>query len=219
MKNQEKKKSKKKILLSYLILAVCLLVIAAVTVSVVFAVNRNKGGDITIEKPEDPAQNNKPEDPTDPVDPVEPENPVNTATDFILPTTTEAVSLKYELYKNDSGQFRVHTGIDFAGAAGDSVCAVLDGEVVAITENISPNNITEGGVITLKHANGITTTYKYIDTAANIKIGDKVNRGDVIGTIAKACGNEESYGDHLHFEMKVNDKWANPVNYLDIKEK
>ena len=96
---------------------------------------------------------------------------------------------------------------------------MLDGEVTAITENISPNNITEGGVITLKHANGITTTYKFIDTAANLKIGDKVNRGAVIGTIAQACGNEASYGDHLHFEMKVNGTWANPVDYLNVIEK
>ncbi|MDE6000828.1 MAG: peptidoglycan DD-metalloendopeptidase family protein, partial [Clostridia bacterium] len=59
----------------------------------------------------------------------------------------------------------------------------------------------------------------YIDTAANLKIGDKVNRGTVIGTIAKACGNEESFGDHLHFELKVNGEYADPVTYLDIIEK
>ncbi|MDE7306931.1 MAG: M23 family metallopeptidase [Clostridia bacterium] len=217
MKNQEKKKSKKKILLSYLILAVCLLVIAAVTVSVVFTVNRNSGGGITIDKPDVP---DNPGTPDNPDDGKEPDNPVNTATEFILPTSSGSLSKTHEeLIHNGAGQFRAHMGVDFAGTAGENVCAVLDGEVTAITENISPNNITEGGVITLTHANGITTTYKYIDTAANLKIGDKINRGTVIGTIAKACGNEESVGDHLHFELMVNGEYADPVTYLDIIEK
>lgn len=214
MKNQEKKKSKKKILLSYLILAACLLVIAAVTVSVVFTVNRNGGGNITIDN------GGIPDDPKKPDAPDEPDNPVNSATEFIMPTASGTLALTYEeLHRNDSEQYRAHMGIDLAGAAGESVCAVLDGEVTAITENISPNNVTEGGVVTLKHANGITTTYKYIDTAASLKIGDKVSRGDVIGTIAQACGNEKSFGDHLHFEIKVNGDWADPVAYLDIIEK
>ena len=214
MKNQEKKKSKKKILLSYLILAVCLLVIAAVTVSVVFTVNRNGGSDITIDKPD------VPDNPNEPDKPDEPDNPVNTATEFILPTSNASLSKSYEeLCHTDADQYRAHMGIDFAGTAGDNVCAVLDGEVTAIIENVSPDNYTEGGVITLKHANGITTTYRYIDTAANLKIGDKVNRGAVIGTIAKACGNEASFGDHLHFELMVNGDWADPVTYLDIIEK
>ena len=58
MKNkQNTKPTKKRILMYYLILAACLLVIAAITVGVVFGVKNSNAGDLTL----DGSQNEKPD--------------------------------------------------------------------------------------------------------------------------------------------------------------
>ena len=45
---------------------------------------------------------------------------------------------------------------------------------------------------------------------ANVRVGQKVSRGDVIGFV----GNTGlSVAPHLHYEVKLNDKNVDPVNY------
>lgn len=222
----ENKKSKKKVLLYYLILAACLLVIAAVTVTVIFTVKGNNS-DITLENPgnsgtENPGNSgNKPDDTQKPDD-KEPENPddkdkpTSSSTEFALPVKTTAVTSKYEfVYDQTLDRYCVHQGMDFEGKAGDEVCAVLDGTVSkVVTDHLLSENY-----VTITHANGISTTYKYIDAKSGLKEGDAVKKGDVIGTIAVAGGMEMKQGEHLHFEVKVNGKTADPDVYLDILEK
>ena len=86
MKNTEKTKpTKKKILTYYLVLAACLLVIAGVTVGIVFAVRANSVvTPPTIDAPDD----NKPDDGKKPDDgngDKEPDKPTNTQYEFIVP--------------------------------------------------------------------------------------------------------------------------------------
>ncbi len=214
--SQNNKKSKKKILLYYLILAACLLVIAAVTVTVVFAVNRSKGPDLTIDSGVNP-----PDDDKDPDDGNKPDDkPTVNPTEFVLPVENANVTVSYEFCENATiKNWSFHKGMDFAGKAGDKVCATLDGKVTKIVSQSSPAALLYGGYVTIEHANGITTTYKFIDVKDGLKEGDTVKRGDAIGTIAKASGIEMAQGEHLHFEVKVNGKYADPDVYLDIIEK
>ena len=98
---------------------------------------------------------------------------------------------------------------------GGEVCAVLAGTVTkVVTDHILGENY-----VTITHANNMTTTYKYITAKEGLKEGDTVKRGDVIGTIAAASGMEMKQGEHLHFEITVNGKLADPNIYLDIIEK
>lgn len=226
---KEKKKSKKKILLYYLILAACLLVIAAVTVTVIFAVRNNNdvttidgsdGPDNTQQDGNGDGTGNNNTDGTGNVndgnDNEKDDNtPTATAYEFILPVQS-VVSTAYEFaYDVTLDRYCVHQGMDFEGTAGDNVCAVLDGTVVDI---VTDHKLGEN-YIELSHANGITTTYKYVDVNENLSVGDTVNRGEVIGTIAQATGMEMKQGDHLHFEINVNGKAADPALYLDLDEK
>lgn len=220
----ENKKSKKKVLLYYLILAACLLVIAAVTVTVIFTVKGNNS-DITLEnpgnnddkgnKPNNPDDTQKPDD-KEPENPDDKDKPTSSSTEFALPVKTTAVTSKYEfVYDQTLDRYCVHQGMDFEGKAGDEVCAVLDGTVSkVVTDHLLSENY-----VTITHANGISTTYKYIDAKSGLKEGDAVKKGDVIGTIAVAGGMEMKQGEHLHFEVKVNGKTADPDVYLDILEK
>lgn len=221
MKEQEKKHNKKKILLTYLILAVCLLVIAAITVTIVFTVNRGSDN-LTIDNPQqtpDDGNDDGNSPAINPDDGNDDDDDAQTSTDatFVLPVKTATVTNSHAVFHYDLTLdcYYEHQGMDFEGAAGDEVYAVLDGTV----ETIVLNDVFYGSYITLSHDNGITTTYKFIDVNENLKVGDSVKRGSVIGTIASACGAEYKQGEHLHFELYKNGKLDDPTDYLDISEK
>ena len=218
---EENKKSKKKILLTYLILAACLLVIAAITVTVIFTVNRNPNDNIIDNnRPDDGNQggnnggnqggnNGDNDDNQDDKSTISPDS-------YILPVETASITTRYDFVHDVTlDRYKVHTGMDFEGKAGTEVCAVQDGTVIDIvTDHIIGENY-----VTVSHANGVTSTYKYIEAKEGLKKGDSVKRGDVLGKIAPAAGVEMKQGDHLHFEMSVNGKPADPDVYLDISEK
>ncbi len=217
---EEKKKSKKKILLYYLILGICLLVIAAVTVTVIFAVNRSGKNKLTADggTQQQPSEQNPGNSGGSTVNPPDDEEPQDTSSayEFCLPVDNAEVTTKYEFYANETiHQYRDHMGMDFKGNAGDNVMAAIDGTVV----EVGRDNVYYGGYVIISHANNIQTVYKFIDPAAELKVGDKVNRGDVIGCIAEACGIEKYQGAHLHFEVKENDKNTDPANHLNGIEK
>lgn len=217
---EEKKKNKKKVLLTYLGLAACLLIIAAVTLTVCLTVNR-KSPDLSLENPN---QNEVPDDSKPGNSDNKPNSgsnddntPANTPeAGYRIPVDTAVVSTRYEFAHNVTlDQYRVHQGLDFECEAGEAVCAVLDGTV---TKVVTDSNIGEN-YVTVSHKDGITSTYKYIDARSGLKVGDAVKRGDILGTVATAGGYEMKQSDHLHFEMSVNGKSANPETYLDLVEK
>jgi len=212
MKKEKIRPTKKKILTYYLILAACLLVAAAVTVGVVFGVKKNNNS--TIEKP--PVD--VPDTPQDPDKPDKPDKPVDTTTSYEFIVPVKQVNLSQAnvfCYDKTLDRYAVHKGMDFAASAGTEVLAAVDGTV----ESVYKNDQLYGAVITIKHANGLQTVYKFIDPAENLKAGDKVNRGDVIGTVAAATGVENMEGDHLHFEVYENGKQIDPDDKLNIISK
>lgn len=119
---------------------------------------------------------------------------------------------------------RLHRGIDFPGNLGEPVYAVNDGEV------IYTNN--EWGFVRIKHSDGSVTGYMHMDTH-RVKVGDKVKKGEVIGTIGgrgkKKKGGvamRKAFENHLHFEYQPKlrkgadpftdgDK-VDPFKYLDL---
>lgn len=207
MKSKEKKPTKKKILTYYLILAACLVVIAAITVGVVFAVRNNRIQDMTVD--------NNPVKP-DPDDGKDPVQDTSSKYEFIVPLKDVSVKTANVFsYHETLGYYRKHKGMDFAAAAGTEVVAPVDGTV---TEIISKSE-RFGAVIKIKHANDIETVYKFVVPSSTLKVGSAVNRGDVIATVAKATGVEISEGDHLHMELYVKGVAADPDDYLKIINK
>lgn len=210
MKDKQKTKpTKKKILMYYLIMGACLLVIAALTVGLVFGLQPSRNP--VIDDPNNPPVIENPDD----KDPEEKPPVVDTSTqyEFIAPVKKVTVSQAYVLWQSKtSGCFRLHKGMDFACAAGTEVLAAVDGKVTKIYKN----DQLYGGLIELQHADGVTTVYKFIDPASTLKVGDKVNRGDVIATVATATGNEIGEGDHLHFEVYKNNVMQDPDIYLKL---
>lgn len=206
--SQEKKTHKRKILFRYLILAACILLIAAITVITVCAVNDWFRPQLTAD-----SGVNKPVDPV----PDDPDKPTDVDVTAVNPVSTMDVSREYTFGKDVtlSGSYRYHIGLDMAAKVGDKVVACLDGTV----EDITVGDVTNGNTVTISHEGGTVTIYRYIDVKEGLKKGDKVKRGEQIGTISEPCGKEKKQGAHLHFEVKKNGKNIDPAEFLEIADK
>lgn len=212
MNDQEKKTKNKKLLTYYLILGACILVLAAIAVAVTLSITMNKdeviddGNDQVIDDGGNDDDDDGNDDSTD----------TSGDTAFGMPVETVNALNSYGFYHNTTlDKYYLHTGIDFAGAAGDEVYAVQGGTV----ESIVTDPRLMGTTVTIAHENGLKTVYSFVDAAEGLAAGDKVEKGDVIATVAEPMGQEYKDGAHLHFEVFLNDKAVDPEEYLDIDEK
>ena len=71
-----------------------------------------------------------------------------------------------------------------------------------------------GTVITIDHANGLSTVYCGIADAA-VHEGDEVASREQIGAVGQIpC--ELSLEDHLHFAVQKDGKWVDPLSSLGL---
>ncbi|HIB54269.1 MAG TPA: M23 family metallopeptidase [Nitrospirales bacterium] len=98
-----------------------------------------------------------------------------------------------------------HHGIDIRASIGTPILAPADGTVVR-----RKHDTGFGKMITIAHGDGISTRYGHLHTMG-VKVGQKLSRGDVIGTV----GNTGlSTGPHLHYEVVVNKVRIDPRKYI-----
>lgn len=102
-----------------------------------------------------------------------------------------------------------HNGIDLAAGEGTPYYAAESGTVLYATYDGGWNG-GAGNWIVLAHGNGMQTVYMH-SSAVFVKPGQQVERGQNIGAVGNTG---DSYGAHLHFEVKVNGTAVNPLNYL-----
>jgi len=102
-------------------------------------------------------------------------------------------------------QREFHKGIDISAPKGRKVMAPADGIVVKASRVQG-----YGRVIYLSHGNGITTRYGHM-SEFNVKLGQKVKRGDVIGFVGSTG---RSTGPHLHYEVLVHNQAVDPMKYI-----
>ncbi len=102
-------------------------------------------------------------------------------------------------------RWRQHEGIDFIATVGTDIYAAADGVVKSARLSDS-----FGRVVEIDHGYGITTLYAHM-SKFEVKYGDKVKRGQIIGHV----GNTGlSAGPHLHYEVHFKDKPVDPANYF-----
>ena len=104
----------------------------------------------------------------------------------------------------NAGDF--HTGIDLAGNYGDKIFAYKKGTIVYVQYS----NKSYGNMVLIEHDNGLKTRYAHM-SSISVEKGDIVECGDVIGRVG-STGN--STGNHLHFEIIIDNKTVNPYNYI-----
>lgn len=204
--------------LYYILLSACALVVAAaITLTVVFF---PQPGDSQLDNNDPPIENpdDNDDDKDDDDDDEDPGEPGGTEIVFSLPVSGATVSTGYTFWYNSTlNRYNLHTGVDFKAEAGTSVTAAYAGTVESVTQTL-----LEGGKVVIDHGNGLKTEYASIDVSESLRAGDKVEQGDVLGTVsaaADAMGNEYNEGAHLHFEVVEDGESIDPVAYLDLSEK
>jgi murein DD-endopeptidase MepM/ murein hydrolase activator NlpD len=103
---------------------------------------------------------------------------------------------------------KFHYGMDFTATVGTEVYATGDGVVTSAGGNIR-SNIGFGLEIVIDHGFGYETVYGHLN-GYNVKEGQQVKRGDVIGFVGNSGG---STAPHLHYEVHKNGEPVNPQFY------
>jgi murein DD-endopeptidase MepM/ murein hydrolase activator NlpD len=106
-----------------------------------------------------------------------------------------------------TGKYRMHHGIDLAGTWQEDVSVSADGTVI-----FAGYHGSFGKVIRISHSYGINTTYGHL-AKIKVKKGDIVSEGQVIGKMGRTG---RVKGAHLHYEISVNGKSQNPINFIKI---
>jgi murein DD-endopeptidase MepM/ murein hydrolase activator NlpD len=100
---------------------------------------------------------------------------------------------------------RMHEGIDIGVPAGTPIHAAASGRVV-----YSGWMGGYGNLVAIDHGRGLSTAYGHQSSVA-VGNGQIVTQGQVIGYVG--CTGH-CFGDHLHFEVRVNGSAVDPLGYL-----
>lgn len=110
------------------------------------------------------------------------------------------------------GKESFHTGIDLVGNTGSNILNVKNGEVTHAGWQNGYGNCVE-----VKHTNETGETFYSFyahmrDNSICVKKGQTISEGQILG-VQGSTGN--STGDHLHFEIRLEDKsTVDPASYL-----
>jgi murein DD-endopeptidase MepM/ murein hydrolase activator NlpD len=100
---------------------------------------------------------------------------------------------------------KFHEGMDFTAPTGTDIYSTGDG----VVEEAESSLRGYGNKIIINHGFGYRTLYGHMNSF-KVKVGQKVKRGDVIGTV----GNTGlSTAPHCHYEVSINGTKVNPINY------
>ncbi|MCX7772150.1 MAG: M23 family metallopeptidase [Clostridia bacterium] len=127
---------------------------------------------------------------------------------FILPVEGGRVSeadFGKRRYVNDAPTSYRHNGLDIGQDKGTPVKASNNGRVL-LAEFLTET----GNTVIIEHGFGLKTWYYHMDEL-NVKEGDWVKQGDMIGKVGSTGF---STSPHLHFSASVNQVYINPITLM-----
>ena len=100
-----------------------------------------------------------------------------------------------------------HYGIDIAAKQGTMIKSSGSGVVTMAEDDL----YYTGGTIIMDHGHGISTIYSHLETVM-VSVGDKINQGDIIGTVGSTG---RSTGPHLDFRVNWFQTRLDPMSVLN----
>ncbi|ATB28047.1 peptidoglycan DD-metalloendopeptidase family protein [Melittangium boletus] len=100
---------------------------------------------------------------------------------------------------------KAHNGVDYSASVGTPVWAVADGVVT-----VAAHTGAGGNTVCLRHSNGFETCYLHLSKfGQGVRTGSRVNQKQVI---ALSGNTGRTTGPHLHYALKRNGHYVNPLN-------
>jgi len=101
--------------------------------------------------------------------------------------------------------WKMHTGIDIGARKETDILSAADGTVIRTAYSYG-----YGNYVMVDHGGGVVTLYAH-SCKILVKVGDKVKRGDVLALVGTTgC----STGYHIHFEVRVNGSYKDPLDWV-----
>ena len=137
---------------------------------------------------------------------------------FVSPVagmTSKDFEIDIPVYSLTMNDYRAHTGVDIAASLGSEVVAASSGVVCRVW-----SDPMMGQSVTIDHGDEIYTTYMNLspEIAEGITVGAKVTMGQIIGSVGDTSLTEIAEEPHLHFEIKVDGQYADPLDYIAVSE-
>ncbi len=201
----------------YIMLAVCLVCIAALIIVAVTStnkINELKKPDVTPTSTTSPTV-------TPTVTPTDATPTPTTSTDaditsFSLPVAEAIVGMDFSVdqfvFSETLNQWQTHNGVDFVTDTPTAVMSIGEGTV----ESVITDDVLMGGTVVVDHGNNVKSYYKSLATDIPVKAGDKVDAKSTLGMTSMSAYSEYKEGVHLHLEMTVDGELVDPKEYLNI---
>ena len=100
-----------------------------------------------------------------------------------------------------------HYGIDIAADKGTHIKSSAKGIVTMAEDDL----YYTGGTIIMDHGHGISTIYSHLENVL-VSVGDKINQGDIIGTVGSTG---RSTGPHLDFRINWFQTRLDPMTVIN----
>ncbi|MDF2586688.1 MAG: hypothetical protein K0S41_529 [Anaerocolumna sp.] len=113
------------------------------------------------------------------------------------------------IYHETLEQFRCNPAVIIDAKVGSEVKSATKGIITSIT-----NEDETGVTVTAAIGSGYSVVYGQLDEAVKVKVGDVVEEGQVIGTIAKPSKYYTVEGSNLYFQVMKDDETVNPMLLL-----
>ena len=120
-----------------------------------------------------------------------------------------------ELVKSETlGIWKTHDGVDIAAERGAPVRAMNRGEVTAVEEDP-----LWGCTVIIDHGSGVMGYYYNLSSGVAVTVGDSVQAGQTIGAVGDTAEIEAAMASHLHFGLKKNGEWIDPIAFISPSAK
>lgn len=138
--------------------------------------------------------------------------PTYSETGFIwpVPTVRNTSDTYGERWIVEEGRNDFHKGVDITkpGCGGETIVASAGGTVI----QASDKGNGYGKCVIIDHGNGIATLYAHCSQLYTT-MGATVSQGDAIAAIGSTG---YAYGNHLHFEVRIDGQHTDPFKYVNI---
>ena len=128
---------------------------------------------------------------------------------FLGTEVVREYSEKEPSYSKTLELWEVHKGLDISADEGYEVKSLLDGKVVDVFKDDE-----HGMSVRVESTDNVVVVYSNLDEKTNVKKGQEVTEGQVLGTVGNTTSVESEDGTHVHVEAFKGEESIDPMTLL-----